>query len=245
MTLIDERTGGLDRFNAPLYTVAETSRFLDVPPTTLNAWTHGYRRQTPGRAAVIGDAVVTALPRQHRRDPVIPFIGMAEGLVLAAMRRSGVPLQRIRPALTRLAEQFGLEHALASRRLYTDGAEVLYDYARTTPDTDAAQAARELVVVRNDQGVFNEVVSDYLRRLEFDPDGYPRLIRLPGYEVAKVVVDATRSFGQPIFVHGGARLEDALALFQAGEPLDVVAEEYGVPGEELEDVVRVATRRAA
>jgi uncharacterized protein (DUF433 family) len=245
MTLTDRRTGGLDRFNAPLYTVAEASRYLDVPPTTLTAWTHGYQRRTPGRAMVVGEAVVTALPRQHRRDPVIPFIGMAEGLVLAAMRRSGVPLQRIRPALARLSEQFGLAHALASRRLYTDGAEVLYDYARTNPDSDAAQAARELVVVRNDQGVFNEVVNDYLRRLEFDPDGYARLIRLPAYEVAQVVVDANRGFGQPVFAHGGARLEDALALFQAGEPLDVVADEYGVPREELEDVVRVATRRAA
>jgi len=62
---------------------------------------------------------------------------------------------------------------------------------------------------------------------------------------AEVVVDQDRGFGQPIFVRGGARLEDALALFRAGEPLDVVAEEYGVPRAELEDAVRIATRVAA
>ena len=64
----------------------------------------------------------------------------------------------------------------------------------------------------------------YLRRLEFGADVYARLIHLPAYEVAEVVVDPARGFGQPIFARGGARLEDALALFRAGEPLDVVAD---------------------
>lgn len=57
------------------------------------------------------------LPKTGKRPPVIPFIGLAEGLVLTAMRRSGVPLQRLRPALVQLEEQFGVSHALASRRL--------------------------------------------------------------------------------------------------------------------------------
>jgi uncharacterized protein (DUF433 family) len=138
-----------------------------------------------------------------------------------------------------------LRHALATRRLYTDGAEVLYDYAEHGDDPSAARAARELVVVRNDQRVFNDVVESYLRRLDFDSDGYPMLIRLPAYEVAEVVADPGRGFGQPIFSRGGARLEDALSMFRAGEPLAVVAAEFGVPAKELEDVVRVATRAAA
>jgi hypothetical protein len=66
--------------------------------------------------------------------------------------------ERIRPALTRLDEELGLKHAPARRRLYTHGAEVLYDYAERGEDEDAARAARELVVVRSDQRVFNEVV---------------------------------------------------------------------------------------
>jgi uncharacterized protein (DUF433 family) len=65
------------------------------------------------------------------------------------------------------------------------------------------------------------------------------------YAVAKVVVDPARGFGQPIFRRGGARLEDALAMFRAGESLETVADEYGVPPSQLEDVVRIATRPAA
>jgi uncharacterized protein (DUF433 family) len=71
-----------------------------------------------------------------------------------------------------------------------------------------------------------------------------RLIRLPAYEVAEIVVDPNRGFGQPIFARGGARLEDALGLFRAGEPLDVAADEYGIPRDHLKDAVRIATRSA-
>jgi len=34
-------------------------------------------------------------------------------------------------------------------------------------------------------------------------------------------------------------------MFRAGESVDVVADEYGVPVEQLEDAVRIATRIAA
>ncbi len=242
--LLSDAPSVLDRFSSPLHTVAEAARYLDVPASTLASWAKGYRRAGQGRPEVTGSPVVTTV-KSSGRGPVIPFVGLAEGLVLTAMRRAGVPLQRIRPALARLDEELGLQHALASGRLYTDGAEVLYDYGASGEDEEAARAARELVVMRSDQRVFNEVVEAYLRRLEFADDGYVQLIRLPAYEVAEVVVDPDRGFGQPIFARGGARLEDALALFRAGEHLDVVAEEYGVPHVELEDAVPIATRVAA
>jgi hypothetical protein len=52
-------------------------------------------------------------------------------------------MQRIRPAIVVLARELGLEYALASRRLYTDGTEALYDYARHAGDTPAGESARE------------------------------------------------------------------------------------------------------
>lgn len=244
-SMIDERADALDRFATALYTVPEAARYLDVPTSTLSSWAYGYRNRPPGRREVVGAPILTTLPRRAVRLPVIPFIGLAEGSVLTAIRRSGVPMQRIRPALEQLDAQFGVSHALASRRLYTDGAEVLFDYAEAAADPGLVRAARELVVVRNGQWVFNEVVDAYLQRLEFDEQGYVRLIRLPAYEVAEIVVDPARGFGQPIFARGGARLEDALGLFRAGEPLDVVADEYGIPHDHLEDAVRIATRVAA
>jgi hypothetical protein len=144
---------------------------------------------------------VTTLPADAGVS--VPFIGLAEAHALAAIRRAGVPLQRIRPALEVLQHELGISHALASKALYTDGAEVLYDYAESHGDTPEARSARELVVVRQGQRVFNEIVDSYLRRVEFAPDDqWAQLIHLPKYRRADVVVDPRRSFGAPVFASG-------------------------------------------
>jgi len=228
------------RFTVPLYTLAEAARALDVPPTTFQTWARGYVRRPPGKSVVIGEPVVTALPAPAG-SPTVPFIGLAEGMVLAAIRRQGVPLQRIRPALAVLQRELGIDHALASRKLYTDGAEVLFDYAEQTGD----DSARDLVVVRHGQRVFSEVVDSYLKRITFAVDGWAERIQLPQYQKAEVIADPRFAFGQPTFLHGRARVSDALDRFWAGDDLESVSQEFGVPVAELEDAVRVASRWAA
>ena len=127
------------RFTVPLYTLAEAARALGVPPTTFQTWARGYVRRPPGKSLVIGEPVVTALAAPAG-SAAVPFIGLAEGMVLAAIRRQGVPLQRIRPALAVLQRELDVDHALASRKLYTDGAEVLFDYAEKMGDDSARDA---------------------------------------------------------------------------------------------------------
>lgn len=228
------------RFSEPLYNIAEAARTLDVPAATFQTWARGYVRRPAGKPAVIGQPIVTALPSSGH-SPSIPFVGLAEGYVLAAIRKQGVPLQRIRPALDVLQRELGLEHALASKRLYTDGAELIFDYASHADD----ESARELVVVRHGQRVFSEVIDSYLRRVTFATDGWAQRIRLPQYHRAEVIADPRFGFGQPSFVHGRAKVADVLERFWAGEDLSGLADEFGVPLIELEDAVRVASRRAA
>jgi uncharacterized protein (DUF433 family) len=231
------------RFDVPLYTLAEAARALDVPATTFATWARGYDRAA-GTKRWHGDPIVTSLgglPRQAS----IPFVGLAEGMVLAAVRKSGVPLQRVRPALAALASEIGVAHALASKRLYTDGAELLYDYAADIFDEGGEDLVRDLVVVRSRQRVFAEVVERYLERISYGPDDYASKIRLPAYEHATVVADPERSFGQPIFERSAVPVSSVLDRFLAGEDIDTVSEEFGVPRAEIEDVLRATSRRAA
>lgn len=233
------------RFEVPLYTVAEAARIVDVPASTLATWAKGYVRERPRKARVVGAAVITYLQPERHLAPSIPFVGLAEALVLAAVRRSGVPMQRVRPALAELERTIGMEHALASKKLYTDGAELLFDYGKGSSDVDVSRAVRELVVVRSGQRVFSEVIDAYLRRIEYGADGYASLIHVPTYERAAVVVDPTRAFGAPIFERGAARLDDVLQRFWSGDSIEELSQEFGVPADHLEDAVRVASRRAA
>jgi len=235
----------VDRFSTPLYGIGEAAAYLDVPPSTLATWAYGYERLRPGAGVVVGSPVITASRPRHRHEAAVPFIGLAEAYALAAFRQAGVPMQRIRPAIDALHRELGLQYALASQRLFTDGAEILYDYAQHADGTPEGESARELVVVRNNQRVFADVVARYLRRVDFAADGYAQLIHLPQYRVAEVTVDPDHAFGRPRFTRGGAGLDDVIDLFRAGEPVDVVAAEFGLSRGEVEDALRVNTRTAA
>lgn len=220
------------RFAVPLFTPAELATYVGVPESTIRNWL--------GLAKA--HAVVTRVPELLLpRAASVPFIGLAEAFVLSAFRAAGLPLQRIRPAVDRLRREVDLPHALASKHVLTDGAEILFEYGRENGDA----VAKDLVVVRNQQVVFREVVQDYLRCITWADDGYTGSLLLPRYGSANVVVDPLRNFGQPMFSEGGARLEDVLDLFYAGEPIDVVAHEYGVNRDQIEAAVRAAGRLVA
>lgn len=168
----------------------------------------------------------------------MPFVGFAEAFVLGALRGAGVPMQRIRPAVAKLSAEIGLDHALASQRVYTDAAELIFDYAESSGGEEM------LTVVRTGQQHFAEVIREYLKRIAYGDDGWAKRLRLPAYERAEVTVDPGQAFGQPLVVHGGARVEDLVDRFQAGDGCAEIAGDFGVPAEEVEDVIRVALRLA-
>lgn len=208
----------------------ETAAYLEVPKSTVHWWARAQQ----------GDPLITCFPR-HGAQATVPFIGFAEAYVLSSFRKAGVPLQRIRPAVHVLKKEIGLAHALASKRLYTDGAEVIYDFARGSGE----EGLMDLVVVRTKQRQFSEVVKSYLRRIEYGGDGWASSVRLATYRDAEVVVDPEVAFGLPLVVSGGARVEDLVDRFQAGDSVAEIAADFRVPQAQVEDVIRVATRSAA
>jgi uncharacterized protein (DUF433 family) len=193
-----------------------------------------------GRKPVIGRPIVTAVAAD-RNYPSIPFVGLTEGLVLAAFRRAGVSLQHIRKAVAALEREIGIEYALASRRLFTDGARILHDYADSKSDEELAG----LTEVVSRQRVFAPVVEEYLKRIEYGRDGWPKRLVSPATPRPIVLVDPSRSFGQPIFILGAVRVEDVVDRWRAGDPLADVAEDFGVPMEDVEDILGIAFPAAA
>ncbi len=232
-------TTSLDaRFTKPLYSITEAAAYVGVPRSTFDTWARGYERRPSGRRPVHGEPLLTTAAKSGL---TVPFVGLAEAMVLAAFRETGLPLQRIRPALDRLRDEHELHHALASQRLYTDGANVLYDYARAHDD----KQLRLLTVVSLGQRVFHEVIDRYLRRITYGPDGFASRMVLPITEGELLEVDPQRAFGQPIFLHGGARLIDVRGRVQAGEPVASVAADFGVPLDDIRAALAETARVAA
>lgn len=219
------------RFTQPLYTVPEAARLVGMSPSTLETWAHGYERRPIGRPVVRQGPVITSV-RDGDDNRTIPFIGLVEATVVQAFRRSQLSMQRIRRALEVLADQGELQHALASRSLFSDGANVLYDYARREGDGQL----RLLTVVSSGQVVFHDLISEYLSRIAFG-DRWATEMLVPVTERPLLRVRPTIAGGDPLFVSGGAPLSAVHSRFAAGEPAESLAEDYGVPVADINEAI--------
>jgi uncharacterized protein (DUF433 family) len=217
-------------YTAPLYRKAEAARIIDVPPSTLRNWA--------GRPSAGYEGLITVAQPATPRGPTVPFVGLTEAYVLASFRQAGVPMQRIRPAVRRLEEEIGLAQALASERLRTDGAEVLWDYGQRSGDQAEKDAVGDLVVVRNGQMVFRPVVRDYLQRVTYR-DGWAKVINI-GRGKLDVTVDPWINGGQPTLARRGIAVTDILSRIRAGETSTSVAADYDLRVSEITALLELA-----
>jgi uncharacterized protein (DUF433 family) len=226
------------RFTVPLYTTAEAGRYLDVHATTFRRWVKGYHQEFRDRAPVSGEPLVTDLAPEAPGGPSIPFIGLAEGMFLSALRKARMPLQQIRPALELVRTKIGIEHALASRKLYLAGAQLLWEVSEESAlDDDARHGARDLIVLKDNQYVFRQVIEQYLRQITYDEE-YARRILLPGYEVAQIAADPATNFGKPYFTKTGTPLYVVQNMLKAGENIEDVADDFSLPVDQVTEVAQ-------
>lgn len=221
-----------ERFTRRLYTVSAAARLVGMSPSTLRTWSHGYEKTFTDRPRVKQGPVITAIEDGSPDRRSIPFIGLVEATVVQAFRRTGLPMQRIRKALDVLARQGELEHALASQQMYSDGANVLYDYAQKHHD----KQLRLLTVVQTGQRVFHEVIDEYLKRIHFGDEWATELI-LPVTRRHLLRVVPGIAGGDALFVEGGAPLSAVQSRAYAGEPIESIAADYGTPIEDIREAL--------
>ena len=201
-------------FTTAIYSQSDVARIIVAPRSTVHDWASGY----VSASGAFQPSVLTGVT--GGRGNTVSFLALSEAYVLNAFRRAGLPLQRIRPAVDKLREHVGLDYALASKRLATDGAEVLLE--------SADPGDRRLVVVRNGQAVFREVVEDYLRFITFGENGLAARLQLPQFTDTDVTVAPMINGGRPTIVHRGIAIDDVLGRVRAGEPLNDVAHDFGL-----------------
>ncbi|HEY2575494.1 MAG TPA: DUF433 domain-containing protein [Streptosporangiaceae bacterium] len=232
-----ERSGVIDdpHYTMPIYHKAEAAHIIAVPAQTFRNWSVGYACKRLDGSQVVWAPIVTTLEPVRAQGVSVPFVGLAEAYIAAAFTKAGLPMQRIRPAVLWLQEHIGLAQALASERLKTDGAEVLWDFGQQSADPADQDTVEGLVVVRSGQQVFRPAVRDYLTRVTYE-NGWTRTIQLPQYANAGVVVDPWLNGGQPTVAGRGIRVGDIVNRLRAREPAKEVACDYDLTVREVEAI---------
>jgi uncharacterized protein (DUF433 family) len=179
-----------DLLDVGLYTAAEASRLIGIPPARLRRWLRGYTYR-------LGDTVAGAEPVWRRQVPDIDgaiglgFLDLMEARFVDAFRRANVPWPVIRRCAERARELVGADHPFSSQRFRTGGHTIFAEVA------NQAGEAHLLDLARN-QMAFGRIIGPGLYAgIEFSSRLLPARWWPLGLDVP-VVIDPARAFGQPI-----------------------------------------------
>jgi len=209
-----------DIYNTPLLTAREAARHLQMPESTLDTWLAGGS----------GLPLVHAVAPERRGWPRVPFVGIIEAYVLRALRELDFTMPDIRRAAELVRKEFDDPYALAKQRIATDGVGL---FVRVADES--------LVQARDRQVAIPEVISNLLTFIRWDAKGNPAQLRLPQYPAeAEVIIDPRFGWGAPVLAKSKVPVEAMVSLWRTGESISAVAEEYDLPADVVENVLRQA-----
>lgn len=219
----------VDIFSDPLFTPAEVSVYLQIPRSTVYHWLG---------AGTDGDVpLVHRITPERRGAASVSFAALVEAYVLRALRNElRFTKRQIVDTVTDIRAEFGTDFALASQRIATDGIDIFIQHN----DGEFARAG-------DHQGLIRDIVGDYLRYITWDTGSeYAQRLRLPSFgDEARVMVDPRFGWGAPVLERNKVPVRAVLDLWASGEPLSVVADEYGISVVEAEEICRAGLKTAA
>ncbi|MGQ0842975.1 MAG: DUF433 domain-containing protein [Sporichthyaceae bacterium] len=213
-------TSLLDR---AIYSYGDVDRLVGLHAGTARRWLEGYERT--GR---FYDPVLRPEPTG---SDAVTWGEMVEARLLAEFRRREVPVQRMRPAIVRLREEFG-PYPLAHARPFLDveGRELV----RVVQEQVRLERPLQLVVVRNQQVVLAETAERFRSAVDYDHGVVGRL--RPNPRTPDVVMDPDRSFGQPAVRN--VRTESLAEDYSAGATAEELADLYDLSTEQVDAALR-------
>ncbi len=224
------------RLELPAYTVTDVARYVHVPVATLRSWIQG--RTYPVGGATKRSVPIIVPPSPRGPDPGLSFVNLIEAYVLGAIRRKyRISLQKVRRAILNLARLGEREHPLAHKHFKTNGIGLFVEHY-----------GGYIEISRDLQLQLKEVLSTYLQRIDYEPDGSP--LRLYPYSTPHqeehepatasrlIAISPLNAFGNPTIAGTGIRTFVIADRYLAGDSPDVIAEDYGRSREEIDAAIR-------
>ena len=210
--------------DAPLYTTGEAARYLRIPASTVRAWISG--RSFP---TTEGKKLSPPVIRIPNREGIyrLSLNNLVELYVLRTLRtQHAVRLQDIRRALDYAERELGIERLFIHPQLKTTGGDLFIE-----------RYGQLISLNRSGQVALKEVLKNALERIEWEGSLPARLfLSVPTREERKsICVDPRIHYGRPSV--GGVETRVIAARVDAGEDPRELAEDYGLPFDEIMDAL--------
>lgn len=219
-----------DPREVPAYSIAEAAHYLGVPKSTLRSWFAGQRYMLKGEQKLFRAVIRPADPKALG----LSFSNLVEAYVLTAIRRKHhIGLPTIRRGLDYLVRKLDAKRPLIEQQFATNGVDLFVDHL-----------GQIINISRDGQVEMVELIRAYLERIERDAKGLP--IKLypfmrtqpPRDQPRTVVIDPRVSFGRPVIAGTGIPTSALAEQFKAGDPVPLLAKEYGASEEAVWDAIR-------
>jgi len=204
------------------YTVVEAARLLRVPPSTLTWWLEGRGKYLP------------VIRPERTGSKNVTWGEFVEAGYLHEYRQKAVPLPELRHVVDKLRDAFGVPYPLAHFKPFVgEGRRLVLEIEN---ESELPNEYRLVVAVASGELMLTSPAESFLERVEFSADDEQWAERLrPAGKSSPVVIDPAQSFGAPTV--RGIRTETFVELVEAGEPIDVVAADFGVEPSEVRAAV--------
>ena len=209
-----------DRRDLPQYRYQDASKALDIPASTLRAWTRGQEGfESVFRAAGEGG---------------LSYFNLIEAQVLRAIRRDGkVSMRHVREALDAAQQTHGVDRLLIHED-FRFGAIGLF-----------IERYSQLISLRlSGQIAIRDLLIEHLSRVEYDDEGFPRLFfpNLVRHTDKKLIrIDPFVSFGRATVTTRPVSTQAIVSRIDAGEEIEYVSDDYEITKEEVEAAIYYET----
>lgn len=213
-------TSLLDR---AIYSYADVDRLVGLRGGTSKRWLEGYARS--------GKFYDPVLREKPTGSEAVTWGEMVEARLLAEFRDQDFSVQRLRPAIEQLREEFGV-YPLAQARpfLEIEGRELV----RRVQDEVGLERPLQLVVVRNGQSMMTAATERFHDAVEYEGGAVLRF--RPDPRTPDVVMDPARTFGQPAIRN--VRTDVLAEDYRAGSSRDELADLYDLSTSQVDAALR-------
>ena len=217
-----------------LYTISEAAKLLRANPRTIRRWVEGYDYRLNGEKA---HSAPLWRPDLSVDDGVeLSFRDLIELRFINAFTELGLSIRTIRSCLIAAQECIESDRPFSSGKFRTDGRRIFLQGTDHLNDPI-------LIDLKKRQYVFNGIIARTFKDLDLEDDLVTRWRPYQGKK--SIVIDPTRSFGQPISSEFGVPTIALAEAVQAEGSVARVAAIYEVDRAVVSDAVRYHGELAA
>lgn len=213
-----------------LYPLPEAARLAGTTSSALARWSSSYRvRRHYAEPKLEAPLIILTAPREG--DRWFSFLNLIEAHFIVVYRHSGVSLRSIQVAVEYSRRELHDEHPLRRLKFVTDG-RMLFERIQREEGLSGLVAFSEA-----GQLAWPTLVGEFLQSVEYDEDQKPSRW-WPLGKHRSVVVDPRFAFGYPVVADRHIRTDALAERFEAGEDVEEIALDFGVPKAVVQEAVR-------